>query len=153
MVELEGCKVKVKIKLLKKGAQVPEYHTDGAAAVDISACIDRPIIIEPMGRAAIPTGIAVELPKGYELQLRARSGLSIKQGLGLVNGVATIDSDFRGEIQVLAINWGNEAVEVTNGMRIAQGVVARYEHVVWEASKELGESQRGTKGFGSTGTH
>jgi len=153
MVELEGCKVNLKIKLLKKDAQIPEYQTEGAAAVDLHASIDEPITLQPMGRAIVPTGIAVELPKGYELQLRARSGLSLKQGLGLVNGVGTVDSDYRGEVCALVINWGNEPIEITNGMRIAQAVIAKYEHVTWDVSEELQTSERGLKRFGSTGTH
>jgi dUTP pyrophosphatase len=142
----------VKIVKLKPNAVLPVYQTEQAAAMDLSACIDAPMTLKPMERAIIPTGFAIELPVGFEAQIRARSGLSIKNGITMVNGVGTIDSDYRGEVGVLAINLGTEPFVVEPGMRVAQMVIAKYESVEWQEAKVLNETERGSGGYGSTGT-
>ena len=141
----------IKIIKLKPNAMIPSYQTAGAAGLDIHACLDAPKTLQPMERALIPTGLAVELPPSTELQIRARSGLSIKNGITMVNGVGTVDSDYRGEIGVLLINLGNEPFVIEPNMRIAQMVLARYEKVVWQETNSLLETDRGAGGYGSTG--
>lgn len=140
----------VQIKKLKDSAILPEYQTAQAAGMDVHACLDEPVTLQPMERRMIPTGIAIALPAGYEAQLRARSGLSIKHGITMVNGVGTIDADYRGEVGVLVINFGQEPFVVQSGMRIAQLVIARYETAAWQEVDELDETVRGESGFGST---
>lgn len=142
----------VGIKRLKPNAVLPEYQTQGAAAVDIHACLDATYTIQPGERAMIPTGLALEVPHGYEMQIRARSGLSIKNGVTLVNGVGTIDEDFRGELNILVINLGTEPFVVEPDMRIAQGLVAKVERIIWQEVDALSQTERGEGGFGSTGT-
>lgn len=141
----------VKVKKLSDKAILPTYQTDQAAAMDVHACLDEPKVLQPLERAMIPTGLAFEIPEGYEMQVRARSGLSIKHGITLVNGVATIDADYRGELNALVINLSNEPFTIEPAMRIAQMLVVAYEKVQWEEATELTETARGTKGFGSTG--
>jgi dUTP pyrophosphatase len=143
--------MKVAFIQLKSGATIPAYQTGGSAAADIAACLDESLTLQPGERAIVPTGIAIEVPTGYEAQIRARSGLSIKHGICLANGVGTIDSDYRGELGVLLINAGNEPFVVTTGMRIAQMVIARYEHVDFELAEKLTDTKRGDGGYGSTG--
>ncbi len=140
----------IKIKRLRTGAVLPEYQTEGAAAMDVSACLDTQRTIEPFERVVIPTGIAIELPVGYEAQLRARSGLSLKHGICLANGIGTIDSDYRGEVGVILINLGNESFIIEQGMRIAQMVVSRHEKVKWNEIDSLSDTIRGENGYGST---
>lgn len=140
----------VQIKKLKNSAILPQYQSAQAAGMDVHACLDEPVILQPMERKMIPTGIAIALPAGYEAQLRARSGMSIKHGITMVNGVGTIDADYRGEIGVLVINLGQEPFTVEPGMRIAQLVIARYETAAWQEVDELDETARGEDGFGST---
>lgn len=143
----ENMKVRIKTRVY-----IPEYKSDGAAGMDIRALLPRgSCIIFPGQIELIPTGISLELPKGYEAQVRARSGLSTKHGIGIVSGVGTIDSDYRGEIGVPLINWGAEPFTVNDGDRIAQLVVARCEKVEFVVVDELTETERGTGGFGSTG--
>lgn len=139
----------VKIKSLS-GA-FPEYETEGSAGMDLRAMLDAPVVIKPGQRKLIPTGISIELPVGYEAQIRGRSGLAMKKGIGLVNGIGTIDSDYRGDIGVILINWGEDDFVIENGDRIAQMVIAKYERVTWEKSDTLGETERGFGGFGHTG--
>jgi dUTP pyrophosphatase len=141
----------VKIKKVKSNATLPEYQTEYSAGMDLHACIDEPIILNSMDRYIIPTGLAVELPVGYEMQIRARSSLGAKYGVTMANGVGTIDSDYRGEISVALINLSKEPFVVEPKMRIAQAVIARYEHVIWQESSDLSETKRGNGGFGSTG--
>jgi dUTP pyrophosphatase len=143
--------MRIKIVKLKSQAIVPEYQTAGAAGMDIHACLGDVVVLQPMERRMIPTGIAIAVPEGYEAQIRARSGLSIKHGITTVNGVGTVDADYRGEIGVLLVNLGTEAFEVTHGMRIAQMVVAAYERVEWKEAETLDVTERGEGGFGSTG--
>lgn len=141
----------LKIKIISLGGELPKYETEGSAGMDLKACLGQPVIIKPGKRALIPTGIAFELPIGYEGQIRARSGLAVRNGIGLTNGVGTIDSDYRGEIKVSLINCGEEDFIVNNNDRIAQIVIAKYERVEWEVVENLGESGRGRGGFGHTG--
>ncbi len=130
---------------------LPAYATKGASGMDIAAYVKQPIVLEPMQWRAIPTGLYVEIPQGYEIQLRPRSGLAKKYGITLLNAPATIDSDYRGEIQVLLINLGKQPFEIYNGMRIAQMVVAPVVQIQWQVVEQLTPTQRGSGGFGSTG--
>lgn len=143
--------MKVRIKIVSSNGTLPRYETKGAAGMDLRALLGEPIVLNPGERCLVPTGIYIELPEGYEAQIRARSGLAIRHGIGLVNGIGTIDSDYRGEIKVGLINWGEEPFIINNGDRIAQMVVTRYETVEWEPVDELGDSLRGAGGFGHTG--
>lgn len=139
------------IKITTQSGLAPAYETNGSAGMDLRAHLDEPITLAPGERALIPTGLAIELPMGYEAQVRARSGLAVRYGIGMVNGVGTIDSDYRGEIKVPLINWGQEPFIICDGERIAQLVVSRYESVSWEVVLELETSDRGAGGFGHTG--
>lgn len=141
----------INISKLRENAIIPQYQTTGAAGMDVHACIDAPVVLAPGERRMIPSGFAIALPEGYEAQLRARSGLSIKHGISMINGVGTIDADYRGEVGVLLVNLGQEPFEVTPDMRIAQMVIARYERVTWEEVDALDSTSRGVGGFGSTG--
>ncbi|HOA42550.1 MAG TPA: dUTP diphosphatase [Bacillota bacterium] len=143
--------MKVRVKIVSSNGTLPRYETKGAAGMDLRALLGEPIVLNPGERCLVPTGIYIELPEGYEAQIRARSGLAIRHGIGLVNGIGTIDSDYRGEIKVGLINWGEESFIINNGDRIAQMVVTRYETVEWEPVDELGDSLRGAGGFGHTG--
>lgn len=141
----------MKVKIKSESGQLPAYETDGSAGMDLRASLREPVTLDPGERALIPTGLFIELPPGYEAQIRARSGLAIKQGIGLVNGVGTIDSDYRGEIKIALINWGREPFSVSDGDRIAQMVIAKYERITWQQADCLEETQRGSGGFGHTG--
>ena len=143
--------MKVQVVKAKKTAILPIYQTAGSAGADIHACLDEPIVLQPMERRRIPTGLAMAIPEGYEVQIRARSGLGFKHGITMVNGVGTIDSDYRGEFSVLLINLGQEPFTIEPGMRIAQMVLARYEQIDWQEVDDLDETERGDGGFGSTG--
>ncbi len=140
----------IQIKKLRDSAILPAYQTEQAAGMDLHACLDEPMTLQPMERHMIPTGIAIALPVGYEAQVRARSGLSIKHGITMVNGVGTVDADYRGEIGVLVINLGSEPFTIEPAMRIAQLVIARYETAAWQEVDELSDTVRGDGGFGST---
>ncbi|ACF44005.1 dUTP diphosphatase [Pelodictyon phaeoclathratiforme] len=144
--------LKVKIVRLNKQASLPVYATAHAAGMDISACIEAPITIQPSTTALIPSGFALELPEGYEAQLRPRSGLALRSMISLPNTPATIDADYRGEVKVILINYGKEPFLVSHGDRIAQMVVAKVEAVRFEEVEELGSTVRGEGGFGHTGT-
>jgi dUTP pyrophosphatase len=137
---------------LRDDAILPVYQTAGAAGADIHACLDESVILQPLERRMIPTGLAMAIPEGYEVQIRARSGMSIKHGITMVNGIGTIDADYRGEVGVLAINLSQEAFTIEPGMRIAQMVVARYDVAAWNEVAELDETVRGTGGYGSSGS-
>lgn len=139
------------IKIKSLSGKIPEYETAGSAGMDIRAYIDEPVVIGPGKRALIPTGLFMEIPSGFEAQIRARSGLAVKHGIGLTNGTGTIDSDYRGEIKVSLINWGEENFTVNNGDRIAQMVISRYEKADMILSDFLSETERGGGGFGHTG--
>jgi dUTP pyrophosphatase len=140
------------IKIINKSNNpLPQYETEGSAGMDIRAFISEEIILNPLERKLISTGLQIELPMGYEAQLRPRSGLANKFGITLPNSPATIDSDYRGEIKVGLINLSNESYTIKNGDRIAQMVIAKYEQVVLNEVETLTESKRGAGGFGSTG--
>lgn len=142
----------MKIKFINiSNNDLPSYSTSGASGMDLRANLEEPIVLEPMEIRLIPTGISVELPQGYEIQVRARSGLALKHGISLVNGIGTIDSDYRGEIGVILINLGKAPFTINDGDRIAQMVVTKYEYVEIEEVKELAETERDPSGFGSSG--
>ena len=141
----------IQITRVHRDALLPQYQTAGAAGADVYACLDEPVTLQPMERRLIPTGLAVAVPRGYEAQVRARSGLSIKHGITMVNGVGTIDADYRGEFGVLVINLGQEAFTIEHGMRIAQMVIARHKRAEWIEVDKLDETERGEGGYGSTG--
>ena len=130
---------------------LPEYKTLGASGMDLLSNNEDTITIAPMERQLVPTGIFVEIPLGFEGQVRARSGLSIKNGITLVNCVGTIDSDYRGELKIPIINLGDEPFTINKGDRIAQLIIAKYERIEWEAVETVEDTHRGTGGFGSTG--
>lgn len=134
------------------GHPLPEYQTAHAAGLDLRAHLpEGPVTLGPLERLLIPTGLSLEIPVGYEGQIRPRSGLAVKHGIGLVNSPGTIDADYRGEVRVLLVNLSNEAFVVNDGERIAQLVVAKHETIIWQPAEELSETQRGTGGYGSTG--
>lgn len=141
----------MEIKIKSESGIVPAYETVGSAGMDIRAYLKEPVELLPGQRALIPTGIYLEIPEGYEVQIRARSGLAIKRGIGLVNGIGTIDSDYRGEVKIALINWGDEPFVISNGERVAQMVAARYEKVEFTVADKLSETERGSGGFGHTG--
>ena len=142
----------MKIKIVNKSKHpLPEYATPGSAGMDLRANIDAPITLAPGERKLIPTGIYIALPVGYEAQIRPRSGLALKYGIGLANMLGTCDSDFRGEIGVILINLGQENFVVNDGDRIAQMVIAKHERAEWEVVDELDETERGEGGYGHTG--
>ena len=130
---------------------LPEYETTGSAGVDLRAQLQEPVMLKPLQRALIPTGLYIELPDGYEAQVRPRSGLALKKGVTVLNSPGTIDSDYRGEIKVIMINLSNETTIINTGERIAQLVVAKYEKVQFKEVDELNETERGEGGFGHTG--
>jgi dUTP pyrophosphatase len=144
--------IRIEIKRLRPNSQLPlpAYMTEGAAGMDLCADIESDRRLAPMERAILPTGFAICLPPGFEAQIRPRSGLALKQGLTLVNSPGTIDSDYRGEIQVIAINLGSEPIVVQRGQRIAQMVVQRVARVQWREVHELAASRRRDGGFGHT---
>ena len=135
-----------------KDLPLPRYETNGAAGMDICAALSEPLTINPMQREAVPTGLAMAIPQGYEVQVRPRSGLAYKHGLTVANAPGTIDSDYRGEVKVILINLGDAPVEITHGMRIAQLVFAPVSIAAPEIVTHLDETDRGAGGFGSTGT-
>jgi dUTP pyrophosphatase len=139
------------IQIKTDSGLLPAYETPGAAGMDLRANLTAPIVLRAGERALVPTGLFIALPPGYEAQVRARSGLAVKHGVGLVNGTGTIDSDYRGEIKLPMINWGDGDFVIRHGDRVAQMIVARYERVEWEAVSALPETERGAGGFGHTG--
>jgi dUTP pyrophosphatase len=143
--------MKIKFKKINKLANMPAYETPQSAGMDIRACINKTVLLKPLERALIPTGLAVEVKNGYEVQVRARSGLALKNGICLANGIGTIDSDYRGEIGVILINLGQEDFVVNNGDRIAQLVVMKHETPIIIEDENLSDSERQSGGFGSTG--
>lgn len=135
-----------------EGLPLPSYATAGAAGMDLLAAVEAPVTIEPGKRALIPTGLAVALPPGYELQIRPRSGLALRNGILLPNAPGTIDEDYRGELQVIVLNAGDAPFTVERGARIAQAILAPVVRARWHEVADLDETQRGSGGFGSTGT-
>ena len=143
----------MKVKVINRSAYgLPQYETGQAAGLDVRANITESITLGPLERALVPTGLYVELPEGYEMQVRPRSGLAAKHGLSLVNSPGTVDPYYRGEIKVILVNLSNAPYELKPGERVAQLVVARFTRVEWERVEVLGETERGAGGFGSTGT-
>lgn len=142
----------VKIKVVNTGCQpLPAYATSQSAGMDLRANIESPITLHPMERTLVPTGIRIELPEGYEAQVRPRSGLALKHGITVLNTPGTIDSDYRGELKVLLVNLSNDDFVVNAGERVAQMVIARHETATWKEVKVLDETERGEGGYGHTG--
>ena len=148
---MEELRLPVKILPHGEGLDLPSYATPGAAGCDLRAAIAETLVLLPGGRTLLPTGLAVAIPPGYEGQVRMRSGLAVRHGLSLLNGPGTIDSDYRGEIQVILANLGSEPVTITRGERIAQLVLAPVTRAQWEPVAELPATPRDAGGFGSTG--
>jgi dUTP pyrophosphatase len=143
----------MKIRIVNRSRhRLPEYETTHSAGMDLRANLDGPVRLASLERALIPTGIFVELPEGYEAQIRPRSGLAIKKGISLVNTPGTIDADYRGEIKIILINLSKEEFLVEDGERIAQMVISRHEKAQWEEADSLNETARGSGGFGHSGT-
>ena len=130
---------------------LPAYETGQAAGMDLRANLEEPIQLDPLERAIVQTGLYIALPEGFEAQIRPRSGLAAKQGLTVLNSPGTIDADYRGEIKVILVNLSNSTVQIQDGDRVAQMVIARYEQAEWTAVETLDETMRGAGGFGSTG--
>lgn len=140
------------IKIINKSTHaLPNYETIASAGMDLRANLEEPVILSPLGRAIIKTGLFMELPIGYEAQVRPRSGLAAKKGITVLNSPGTIDADYRGEIGVILVNLSNEPVTIENGERIAQLVIAKHERAEWLEAEALTETTRGAGGFGSTG--
>ncbi len=143
----------MKIKIINKsGYKLPHYETLASAGMDLRADLKSPITLKPLERAIVPTGLYMELPVGYEAQVRPRSGLAAKKGITVLNAPGTIDADYRGNVGVILVNLSNEDFTVENGERIAQMVIAKHERSEWEEVESLSETDRGEGGFGSTGT-
>ena len=142
----------VKIRVINNGhQQLPAYATTQSAGMDLRANIEEPVVLRPMERRLVPTGLHIALPDGYEAQIRPRSGLALKKGITVLNSPGTIDADYRGEVMVLLINFSNEDFIIQDGERIAQMVIARYEQGEFVEVSELDETERGTGGYGHTG--
>ena len=142
----------MKVKVINRSKHdLPRYETALSAGMDVRANLDEPIVLKPLARAMVPTGLFVELPAGYEMQVRPRSGLAAKFGLTVLNAPGTIDADYRGEIKVILANLSNDDFTINGGERIAQLVVAQHAQVQWEPTEELSNTDRGAGGFGSTG--
>ena len=142
----------MKVKIINQSRHIlPAYETLASAGMDLRAHLDAPVKIAPLQRVMIPTGLFIELPIGSEAQVRPRSGLAWKMGVTVLNSPGTIDADYRGEIKVLLVNLSQDIVEINDGERIAQMVIAKHERVEWQHAEELQETERGAGGFGSTG--
>ncbi len=142
----------LKVKIINRsGNELPAYETPGAAGMDVRACLDKPVTLAPLERALIPTGLRVQLPVGYEMQIRPRSGLALRHGISLVNTPGTVDADYRGEIGVILINLSNEPFVVNDGDRICQMVISSYTRIEWEPVSEIDRTVRGDGAFGHTG--
>ena len=143
----------LKVKVVNKSKHpLPQYATEGAAGMDLRANIDEPIVLKPLERKLIPTGLYISLPIGYEAQVRPRSGLALKHGISVCNTPGTVDADYRGEVGVILINLSNEDFVVEDGERIAQMIIAKHERAEWLPVEELDETERGAGGYGHTGT-
>ena len=142
----------MKVKIINKSANaLPAYATEFAAGLDVRADNAEPIVLKPLGRAMVPTGLYLEIPAGYEVQVRPRSGLAAKKGVTVLNSPGTIDADYRGEVRVILVNLGAEDFVIERGERIAQLILAKHEVIEWDEVSELADSERGAGGFGSTG--
>ena len=144
----------MKVRIINKSKnELPAYSTEWSSGLDLRANIEEPVLLKPLERTLIPTGLYLELPEGFEAQVRPRSGLTLKKGITVLNTPGTIDADYRGEIGVIAINLSNEPVEITSGERICQMVVSRVEKIELEEVDRINETPRSDGGFGHTGTH
>ena len=142
----------MKVKIVNKsGFDVPFYATELSAGMDLKAAIEEPVELDSLCRAMVPTGLYIELPAGYEAQIRPRSGLAAKHGVTVCNSPGTVDADYRGGIKVILVNLSKDKFVINPGERIAQMVIAKYEKIEWEEVEQLGETERGAGGFGSTG--
>ena len=142
----------MKVQVINKSKhQLPQYATGQSAGMDIRANLDEPIVLKPLQRCLVPTGLYIALPKGFEAQIRPRSGLALKKGIGVLNSLGTIDVDYRGEICIILINFSAEEFTIEDGERIAQMVIARHEQAEWQEVEVLDETERGAVGFGHTG--
>lgn len=142
----------MKVRVINKSSNaLPEYETLLSAGMDLRANIETPIVLQPLQRALVPTGLFIELPAGFEAQIRPRSGLAFKYGITVLNSPGTIDADYRGEIKILLVNLSDKAFEIKHSERIAQMIIAKHERVEWELTEELTQTQRGEGGFGHTG--
>ena len=142
----------MRVKIINKSDNsLPSYATAYSAGMDLRASLDKPITLKPLERALIPTGLFIELPVGYEAQIRPRSGLAIKHGISVLNSPGTIDADYRGEIRVVLVNLSNNDFVINHGERICQMIIAKHATVEWDETNELEESDRGVGGFGHTG--
>lgn len=140
------------VKIINRsGNQLPAYSTQLSAGMDVRASLQEPIVLKPLGRAIVPTGLFLEIPAGYEVQVRPRSGLAAKKGVTVLNAPGTIDADYRGEVCVILVNLSDQDFVIENGERIAQLVLAKHEVIEWQETSELASSDRGEGGFGSTG--
>ena len=142
----------IKVKIVNRSPYpCPAYATPQSAGVDLRANLEEPLVLQPLQRAMVPTGLYIALPAGYEAQVRPRSGLAAKHGITVLNSPGTVDADYRGELKTILVNLSQEPFEIAPGERIAQMVIARHEQVEWELVEELDATQRGSGGFGSTG--
>mgnify|MGYP001575692445 CR=1 FL=1 len=142
----------MKVRIVNKSKHpLPAYETDLSAGMDLRANIDEPVTLKPLERAMIKTGLFIELPEGYEAQIRPRSGLAFKHGIGIVNSPGTIDADYRGEIGILLVNLSNEDFTIQDGERICQMIISKHETVEWIEADVLNDTERGAGGFGHTG--
>lgn len=143
---------RIKVKIINRsGHELPAYETHSAAGMDVRAKLDAPVTLGPLERALIPTGLRMQLPQGYECQVRPRSGLALKHGISIVNTPGTVDADYRGEIGIIVINLSQEPFTINDGERIAQFVIKEYTHVEWEPTDRIDETKRGEGAFGHTG--
>lgn len=145
---------RIKVKIINSsGNELPTYETFSSAGMDVRASLDSPVTLKPLERTLIPTGLRIQLPHGYECQIRPRSGLALRHGISLVNTPGTVDADYRGEIGIILINLSSEPFIVNNGDRIAQMVITNYTRVEWEPVEKIDETERGDGGFGHTGVN
>lgn len=144
----------MKVRIINKSKnELPAYSTEWSSGLDLRANIEEPVMLKPLERTLVPTGLYIELPEGLEAQVRPRSGLTLKKGITVLNTPGTIDADYRGEIGVIVINLSNEPVEITSGERICQMVISRVEKIELEEVEQINETPRNDGGFGHTGTH
>lgn len=142
----------MKIRIVNRSKHnLPAYETIASAGMDLRADLDNPIVLPPLERTLVPTGLFIELPEGYEAQIRSRSGLLINKGISIVNSPGTIDADYRGEIRIILVNLSNEEFVIEDGERIAQMVIAKHERAEWTEVEQLNDTERGSGGFGHTG--
>ena len=144
----------MKVRIINRSHHsLPSYETAHSAGMDLRANLEEPILVKPLQRALVPTGLFMELPEGYEAQIRPRSGLAVKHGITVLNSPGTIDADYRGEIKVILVNISHKDFVINDGERIAQMIVSKHEHVSWIEAEQLEDTLRGAGGFGHTGKH